>query len=49
MDTNIIVLLSLSSLLSDPNPNDPLVADIAIQYKTNRVCMHLVLLRQSSA
>lgn len=29
------VLLSLSSLLSDPNPNDPLVPQIAAQYKTN--------------
>ena len=30
------VLLSISSLLTDPNPDDPLVADIARQYKTNR-------------
>jgi ubiquitin-conjugating enzyme E2 D/E len=30
------VLLSISSLLTDPNPNDPLVPEIAHQYKTNR-------------
>jgi len=30
------VLLSISSLLTDPNPNDPLVYDVAQQYKTNR-------------
>lgn len=30
------VLLSICSLLCDPNPDDPLVADIAFQYKTNR-------------
>ena len=30
------VLLSIQSLLTDPNPNDPLVLDIAVQYKTNR-------------
>eukprot|EP00828_Plagiopyla_frontata_P006700 TRINITY_DN1298_c0_g1_i6.p1 TRINITY_DN1298_c0_g1~~TRINITY_DN1298_c0_g1_i6.p1 ORF type:complete len:153 (-),score=26.00 TRINITY_DN1298_c0_g1_i6:70-528(-) len=30
------VLLSLSSLLSDPNPDDPLVGDIAALYKSNR-------------
>jgi len=30
------VLLSICSLLTDPNPNDPLVADIANVYKTNR-------------
>lgn len=29
------VLLSLCSLLSDPNPNDPLVPQIAQQFKTN--------------
>jgi len=28
------VLLSISSLLADPNPNDPLVPEIAILYKT---------------
>lgn len=27
------VLLSICSLLTDPNPDDPLVADIARQYK----------------
>ena len=31
------VLLSILSLLTDPNPNDPLVPDIAGLYKTNRV------------
>jgi ubiquitin-conjugating enzyme E2 D/E len=31
------VLLSILSLLTDPNPDDPLVPDIARQYKTNRV------------
>jgi ubiquitin-conjugating enzyme E2 D/E len=30
------VLLSISSLLCDPNPDDPLVPEIANQYKTNR-------------
>ena len=30
------VLLSISSLLTDPEPNDPLVPDIARQYKTNK-------------
>jgi ubiquitin-conjugating enzyme E2 D/E len=30
------VLLSILSLLTDPNPDDPLVPDIAKQYKTNR-------------
>jgi ubiquitin-conjugating enzyme E2 D/E len=30
------VLLSILSLLTDPNPNDPLVPDIAVLYKTNR-------------
>ena len=30
------VLLSISSLLTDPNPDDPLVPDIAHQFKTNR-------------
>lgn len=31
------LLLSLSSLMCDPNPNDPLVEDIAIQYLRNRL------------
>jgi len=31
------VLLSISSLLCEPNPDDPLVPDIAHQYRTNRV------------
>jgi len=30
------VLLSICSLLTDPNPDDPLVPDIAHKYKTNR-------------
>lgn len=30
------VLLSIGSLLTDPNPDDPLVADIAQLYKTNK-------------
>tara|TARA_R100001163_G_C5068178_1_gene208078 strand:- start:3870 stop:4316 length:447 start_codon:yes stop_codon:yes gene_type:complete len=30
------VLLSISSLLSDPNPDDPLVPEIANLYKSNR-------------
>ena len=30
------VLLSICSLLTDPNPDDPLVPEIAHLYKTNR-------------
>lgn len=30
------VLLSIKSLLTDPNPDDPLVGEIAHLYKTNR-------------
>jgi ubiquitin-conjugating enzyme E2 D/E len=30
------VLLSISSLLCEPNPDDPLVPDIAHQYRTNK-------------
>jgi len=30
------VLLSISSLLTDPNPDDPLVPEIAHQFKSNR-------------
>ncbi|KAE8684406.1 Ubiquitin-conjugating enzyme E2 5B [Hibiscus syriacus] len=30
------VLLSISSLLADPNPDDPLVPEIAHTYKTDR-------------
>jgi ubiquitin-conjugating enzyme E2 D/E len=30
------VLLSICSLLNDPNPDDPLVVDIANEYKNNR-------------
>jgi ubiquitin-conjugating enzyme E2 D/E len=29
------ILLSICSLLCDPNPNDPLVPEIAHEYKTN--------------
>ena len=36
MREKLVVLLSISSLLTDPNPDDPLVPDIATQYKTNR-------------
>ena len=31
------MLLSISSLLTDPNPDDPLVPEIANTYKTDRV------------
>ena len=34
--TIVKVLLSISSLLIDPNPDDPLVPDIANLYKTNK-------------
>ena len=30
------VILSICSLLTDPNPDDPLVPEIAHEYKTNR-------------
>ncbi len=30
------MLLSICSLLNDPNPDDPLVPEIAHLYKTNR-------------
>merc|ERR1740130_2128131 len=30
------VLLSICSLLTDPNPDDPLVTEIALLYKSNR-------------
>lgn len=30
------VLLSIGSLLTDPNPDDPLMPEIAHQYKTNK-------------
>ena len=36
------VLLSICSLLTDPNPDDPLVPDIATQYKDNRVQFDLI-------
>ena len=31
-----VVLLSICSMLTDPNPDDPLVPDIAHLYKTDR-------------
>jgi ubiquitin-conjugating enzyme E2 D/E len=36
------VLLSVLSMLSDPNPNDPLVPDIADQYVKNRAEYELI-------
>jgi len=33
---NDAVLLSICSMLTDPNPDDPLVPDIAHLYKTDR-------------
>jgi len=33
---SILVLLSICSMLTDPNPDDPLVPDIAHLYKTDR-------------
>jgi ubiquitin-conjugating enzyme E2 D/E len=30
------LLLSISSLMHEPNPDDPLVPDLAQLYKTNR-------------
>ncbi|THD25087.1 Ubiquitin conjugating enzyme [Fasciola hepatica] len=32
----VLVLLSICSLLTDPNPDDPLCPDIARQYKSDR-------------
>jgi len=34
--SSISVLLSICSLLTDPNPEDPLVPEIARLYKTDR-------------
>lgn len=34
--TTITVLLSICSMLTDPNPDDPLVPEIAHVYKTDR-------------
>ncbi|KAG6470090.1 hypothetical protein ZIOFF_071144 [Zingiber officinale] len=34
---NLLVLLSMCSLLTDPNPDDPLVPEIAQIYKNDRV------------
>ena len=34
--TIIKVLLSITSLLTDPNPDSPLDRDSAVMYKTNR-------------
>lgn len=36
MCLRVQVLLSILSLLTDPNPDDPLVVDIANIYKSNR-------------
>lgn len=35
-DAGLVVLLSICSMLTDPNPDDPLVPDIAHLYKTDR-------------
>jgi ubiquitin-conjugating enzyme E2 D/E len=35
------VLLSILSLLTDPNPDDPLVPEIASLYKTNRAAYEM--------
>ena len=35
------VLLSISSLLTDPNPDDPLVPEIAALYQTNRAAYNV--------
>lgn len=32
----LLVLLSICSMLTDPNPDDPLVPEIAHKYKTDR-------------
>ena len=34
--TFLLVLLSICSMLTDPNPDDPLVPEIAHVYKTDR-------------
>jgi len=34
------VLLSISSLMADPNPDDPLMPEIAHVYKANRQQFH---------
>lgn len=36
MNKILQVLLSICSLLTDPNPDDPLVLEIANTYKTDR-------------
>ena len=36
MLSSVSVLLSICSLLTDPNPDDPLVPEIARIYKTDR-------------
>ena len=35
------ILLSIVSLLTDPNPDDPLVGHIAREYKTNGSSLHV--------
>ncbi|KAF2611552.1 hypothetical protein F2Q70_00013156 [Brassica cretica] len=37
LSSHDMVLLSICSLLTDPNPGDPLVPEIAHTYKTDRV------------
>lgn len=36
MHTDLTVLLSICSMLTDPNPDDPLVPEIAHIYKTDK-------------
>lgn len=36
LTSSFLVLLSICSMLTDPNPDDPLVPDIAHLYKTDR-------------
>jgi len=36
LKTTLVVLLSICSMLTDPNPDDPLVPEIAHVYKTDR-------------
>ena len=43
------VLLSICSLLNDPNPDDPLVPDIADQYKNNRAAYEITAREWTSA
>lgn len=36
LTARLVVLLSICSMLTDPNPDDPLVPEIAHVYKTDR-------------